>query len=111
MLPEEVPAVFRSGMSASVDIVEASRENVLLIPFDVVQQDKTGSFVLLSQGKDKTPLRRKVTLGISDGNNVEVIAGLAAEDKIIAKNEEYIPAQEPAEKSNPFMPFGRRRRR
>ena len=109
-LPERVPDVFRSGMSASVDIIEASKEDILLIPVEAVEQDKEGSFILLSQGRGKRPLKRRVALGISDESNVEVISGLGPEDKIIIKTEIYLPAEDVTSGRNPFMPFGRKKR-
>jgi len=110
ILPERVPEVFRSGMSASVDIIEVSKEDVLLIPLEAVKRDKEGSFVLLSQGRGRSPLKRRVTLGISDESNVEVISGLAPQDKVIIKTKKYLPAKGQNSGSNPFMPFGRKRR-
>ena len=110
VLPETVPEVFRSGMSASVDIIEQGKDNILLIPLEAVKQDKQGSFVLLSQGKGKGAIQRRVTLGISDGNNVEVVSGLEPEDKIIIKTKAYLLEEDQSAGGNPFMPFGRRRR-
>jgi len=112
ILPKRVPAVFRSGMSANVNIIEASRKNVLLIPLEAVKQDKKESFVFLSQGEGNRPLKQSVNLGISDDKNVEVISGLGAEDKIIITAEKYLPSKSASAGStgNPFMPFGGRRR-
>ena len=110
ILPERVPDVFRSGMSASVDIIEKTKENVLLIPLEAVKQDKEGSFVFLSQGKGKKPVKRRVELGISDEENVELISGLGAKDKIIIKTQKYLPSKNVRSGRSPFMPFGGRRR-
>ena len=110
IVPQRVPDVFRSGMSASVDIIEAGKEDILLIPLAAVKQDKEGNFVLLSQDRDKRALERRVKLGISDGSNVEVISGLKAEDKIIIETKIYLPAKEAASGNSPFMPFGRKGR-
>ncbi len=110
VLPEKVPEVFRSGMSASVDIIEVSKEDILIIPLEAVQQDKEGSFVLLSQGKVRKPIEQRVTIGISDESNVEIISGLAEKDKIIVKSKIYRLEEDDASGGNPFMPFGRKRR-
>ena len=111
VLPEEVPEVFRSGMSASVDIIEASKENILLIPLEAVRQDKKGSFVLVSQGRVRKAIEKRVTLGIFDENNVEVISGVKPEDKIIIKSETYRPEKDLSSGGSPLMPFGGRKRR
>jgi macrolide-specific efflux system membrane fusion protein len=110
MLPEQVPAVFRSGMSANIDIIEQNKENILLIPLEAVKQDEEGSFVLLSTSSDNKPVKRRVQLGISDDKNVEVIAGLGPEEKIIIETQNYLPLKEKEQGSNPFMPRPPRRR-
>ena len=40
IIPDRTPSVFRSGMSANVDITENSRDNVLLIPLKTVKGQK-----------------------------------------------------------------------
>ena len=110
ILPERVPDVFRSGMSASVDIVERSKENILLIPIEAVRRDKHDSFVLLSTGNGGKSVKRRVELGISDENNIEVISGIEAKDKILIVSQRYLPSQKTRAGRNPFMPSGRRRR-
>lgn len=110
ILPQSVPDVFRSGMSANVDIIEKSKDNILLIPLEAVNQDKEGSFVLLSQGKNGKSVKQRVKLGISDEQNAEVISGLAAKDKIIVKTQQYLPSKNSSSGGSPFMPFGGRKR-
>ncbi|MFH1339437.1 MAG: efflux RND transporter periplasmic adaptor subunit [Candidatus Omnitrophota bacterium] len=110
ILPESVPGVFRSGMSANVDIIEESKENILLIPLEAVKQDREGSFVLLSQGRGKKPLERRVELGISDDKNIEVVSGIGPGDKISITAQKYLSSQNTDSGSSPFMPFGRRGR-
>ena len=92
------------------DIKETDKEDILLIPLEAVKQDKEGNFVLLSQGRDKRALKRRIKLGISDGSNVEVTSGLRAADTIIIETKTYLPAEDQNSGRNPFMPFGRRRR-
>lgn len=110
ILPERVPEVFRSGMSANVGIIEKSKENTLIIPLQAVKQDKEDSFVLLSQGEGKKPLMRRVELGISDEENVEVISGIEVKDKILIVTKRYLPSQNSKLGRSPFMPSGRGRR-
>jgi macrolide-specific efflux system membrane fusion protein len=104
ILPEKLPSIFRSGMSANIDIIEQSKENILTIPLEAVKQDTEGSFVLISEGNGEKPVKRRVQLGISDDNNVEVISGLKPEDKIIIETQNYLPVKEKEQGSNPFMP-------
>jgi macrolide-specific efflux system membrane fusion protein len=112
VLPKKVPEVFRSGMSATLNIIKAKKENVLLIPLEAVKQDKQGSFVFLSQNKGNGPLKKSVKLGISDDKNVEVISGLVPEDKIVITTEKYLPSKiaNAGSTGSPFMPVGGRGR-
>jgi macrolide-specific efflux system membrane fusion protein len=104
MLPEQVPAVFRSGMSANIDIIEQSKEDILLIPLEAVKQDAEGSFVFISPNSDTKPVKRRVQLGISDDKNVEVVVGLETSNKITIETQNYQPPKEKEQGSNPFMP-------
>ncbi len=106
IIPQRVPAVFRSGMSANVDIIETNKDDILIIPIEAVNRDEEGSFVLLSQDKDKKPFKRRVELGILGEDNVEVVSGLSKEEKIIIKTQKYISSDGTGNGSNPFSPFG-----
>jgi macrolide-specific efflux system membrane fusion protein len=110
IIPARVPRIFRSGMSANVDIIEQRKENILTIPLEAVKQDAEGSFVLISQGNGEKPVKRRVELGISDDKNVEVISGLGTQDKIVIATKTYQPPKDKGAGTNPFMPHppGRR---
>ncbi|HEX9949063.1 MAG TPA: efflux RND transporter periplasmic adaptor subunit [Thermodesulfobacteriota bacterium] len=107
ILPEKVPAIFRSGMSANVNIIEQSKENVLLIPLEAVKQDADGSFVLISSGRSEKPVMRGVQLGISDDKNVEVVSGLETQDNIVMASQSYQPLKDTGSGKNPFLPSRR----
>jgi macrolide-specific efflux system membrane fusion protein len=104
ILPEKVPSIFRSGMSANIDIIEQSKEHILVVPLEAVKQDAEGSFVLLSSQSDGKPFMQRVQLGISDDKNVEVISGLEPKDNIILETQNYLPVKEKEQGRNPFMP-------
>jgi macrolide-specific efflux system membrane fusion protein len=105
ILPEKVPPVFRSGMSANIDIIEQSKENILTIPLEALKmRNEDGGLVLMDQGNGKKPIPRRIQLGISDDKNVEVTMGLETSDKIIIETQNYQPPKEKEEGSNPFMP-------
>jgi macrolide-specific efflux system membrane fusion protein len=110
ILPEAVPAEFRSGMSANVRIIEERKENALLLPLEFVKQDKGKSFVLISQGRGEKPLRAEVVTGISDDNNIEVISGLNPDDKVVLRIASKSAKGSGAKAAtSPFMPSGPRR--
>lgn len=108
LIPEQVPAVFRSGMNTNIDFIQDSKEKALLIPLEAVHRDEEESYVLLKNNGDKEPVKRIVNLGISDDKNIEVISGIGAADRIILKVKRYaLPKGETG--TNPFMPFGRKK--
>jgi macrolide-specific efflux system membrane fusion protein len=104
ILPEEMPEVFRSGMSANVDIIKESKDNILIIPLEAVKQNEEGNFVYINQGNSKKPVERKVKLGISDGENTEIISGIDKNDKILITAQRYLSIQDNTSGENPFMP-------
>lgn len=110
ILPESTPGVFRSGMSANVEIIQENKDNILLVPLEAVRQDKAGNFVLLSQRRGRKPLERRIELGIFDDKNIEIISGLEEYDKILVSLQKYLPPQNTRSGSSPFMPPGRRGR-
>ncbi len=74
------------GMSADVEIVAQSAENVLLIPIEAVQIINGGRYVVFEEDIDKdlafTPATHKVETGITDGVNIEILAGLDETDRV-----------------------------
>ncbi len=66
------------GMNATVSVQLAEHEDLLLIPAAAVQEDESGTFVYTAQDADGSPAgRTAVTTGLSDGENVEILSGLA----------------------------------
>jgi macrolide-specific efflux system membrane fusion protein len=103
LLPEKIPSFFRSGMNATVDFKEKSKENMLLLPMDAVQKDKTGNFVLVDNSNGKEPTKQPVTVGMTDEKNIEILSGLTADDTVIIKTKKFnLPKNTTG--TNPFMP-------
>ncbi|EKD26316.1 MAG: hypothetical protein ACD_79C01263G0002 [uncultured bacterium] len=111
ILPDTVPDVFRSGMSANIDIIQQQKEKVLLIPQEAIKQDDKGlNFVLVRTDNTDHPERISIKTGLSDDNNTEVTEGLSPNSTIMIKSEENKIGQDSEQKANPFLPFGGRRR-
>lgn len=110
ILPDEVPDVFRSGMSATVNIVETSKKDILTIPIEAVRHGKDGSFVFVRRGIMRKPVTQKVELGISDEKNVEIGSGISADDTIVITTQRYTPSSGQKSGTSPFMPAMRRPR-
>lgn len=108
ILPEEVPEVFRSGMSATVTIVEKARDNVLTIPVGAVKREKSGMYVLISRGPNEKPEERKIETGALDDKNIEVVSGLTTNDTVLLTTKKY-KLSASTSRVNPLSPVPRRR--
>ncbi|MBU4376630.1 MAG: HlyD family efflux transporter periplasmic adaptor subunit [Candidatus Omnitrophica bacterium] len=108
LLPEKVLPFFRSGMNATIDFIESSKEDALLLPSEAVVSDKEGPYVFVKQSAiDKEGRRQLVTLGISSDKKVEITSGITANDTILVKGKKYaLPKSNTG--TNPFMPQRRR---
>jgi macrolide-specific efflux system membrane fusion protein len=109
ILPDSIPKVFRSGMSATVNIVEKSKDDVLTLPVGAVKRDKEGAYVLVSVARGQKPEEHRVELGISDEKNIEIISGLTANDKILIVTQKY-KANTAKTGTNPLMPAMRKKK-
>lgn len=74
----------RSGYSANAEIELASAKHVLCIPESAIEFEGTNTYVYVAQGSGdkKTYVRRKVTVGLSDGINIEIKRGLKLGEKV-----------------------------
>jgi macrolide-specific efflux system membrane fusion protein len=107
LVAEGFPEFLRSGMNATVNFIENSKENSLLLPAEAVLREKEGIFVYVKQPGNAAPVKRMVKLGISENKNVEIISGLGADDIVIMKTKKYaLPTSDSG--TNPFMPSRRR---
>lgn len=108
LLPEQVPQFFRSGMNATIDFIDQSKDNALLLPVEAIYKDKEGDFVMLRKNGEAQALRQAVQVGISDDKNTEIISGISVNDKVVVKNAKFVlPASDVG--SSPFTPFGQRK--
>ncbi|TAL34768.1 MAG: HlyD family efflux transporter periplasmic adaptor subunit [Spirochaetes bacterium] len=109
IIPDSVPEVFRSGMSANVSIVEKSRKKALLVPSEAIISDSEERFVTV-KGRGKTPEKRAVTTGIADDKNTEILTGLTGDETLIIVTKKFTPASDAAQGKNPFQPERRKPR-
>ena len=110
ILPQKVPRVFRSGMTANVNIVEKVRRNVIRLPVDAIRREKEGIFVLVKENGQGKSTVRKVVTGLSDENFVEITSGLDEQDIVIVGKKNSVLPEKNAAGGSPFMPSGRRAR-
>jgi len=85
-----------AGMSASVDIITDSVDNVLYIPDDALQQTSSTAYVYTEYDEETKELAGmvEVTIGLDNGTNVEIKSGLNEGDTV------YYNASEDDSQSN-----------
>lgn len=83
ILPEKTLGIFRSGMSANVDVTISKEKDVLLLPATVIKERKGKKFVLLKTESGE-PEIREVQTGIEDGKNVEIVSGVEESDLVLS---------------------------
>ena len=71
----------RAGYSANADIVLERRDSVLVVEESLLTFSRDSAFVEVQTAPDKFE-KRYVKTGLSDGINIEVLSGVAKDDKI-----------------------------
>ncbi|MCX6718311.1 MAG: efflux RND transporter periplasmic adaptor subunit [Candidatus Staskawiczbacteria bacterium] len=89
----------KPGMSASVNIITDTQQNVLAVPNSAVKTKNGSSYVLvLSQKQDLTsatasqgfisktaPTQKPVEIGLADDTNTQITSGLAEGDQVVVR--------------------------
>ncbi len=78
----------RAGYSANTEVVIRSKEGVVIIPERLVifEEDGGATFVEVPSGDPEAdPDKIPVELGLSDGLNVEIVAGLSEGDQVVQR--------------------------
>jgi len=76
--------VLRAGYSANAEIVISKRDSVLVIPERLVSFAGDSSKVEIQDSTGKIDTLQ-IKTGLSDGLNIEVVEGLALDDKIVER--------------------------
>lgn len=77
VLMDEDPRL-KDGMTASIEIVVADKQNVLLVPVEAIATSGGQKYVTLSNGLSTT-----VTTGASNDDYVEIISGVSEGDSVL----------------------------
>jgi len=102
LLPQEIPAFFRSGMNANVDFIVQSKDNILLLPITALIKKGDQSFVYLETSGSNKPIQQEVQTGVTDDKNSEIISGLKEDDNVVIKSKKF-SLNKSKGGSNPFM--------
>jgi membrane fusion protein, macrolide-specific efflux system len=107
--PQRVPEFMRSGMTANVLFLVDKKDDVVTVPSEAIMGGERRSFVLVPAEKGP-PSRQEVSTGLSNGKVTEITSGLSAGDAVLIRTVKF-SGEKSAGGSNPFSPFGARRKR
>lgn len=80
------------GMYGEATITLEERTEVLTLPNRAVRYDATGGAFVFTLGSSNTLKRVPVTVGVSQGDRTEIVAGLDEDDRVVAPT--GVPLQE-----------------
>jgi RND family efflux transporter MFP subunit len=76
------PAALRPGLYATTTIIADEHADAIVVPKTAVLRDKDGAACFVIVGD--TVSRRKVATGLEEAGRVEIISGLAVDERIVA---------------------------
>lgn len=90
-----------AGLGASVDITAGQAENVVTVPVTAVRGAVQNGVVWVVQDASGAPEERAVSLGLNDGQQVEITEGLAEGEQVL----QFVPGS-PAQDGEQFAMTG-----
>ena len=105
VLPTNAPSFLKSGMTANVAFVAATREKVLVLPVGLLKISDAGAEVLVpgGAGAEQQPQTKQIRTGLSDGKVVEILEGLKEGDIVLERTSDLSKKQQGGF-SIPFLP-------
>jgi membrane fusion protein, macrolide-specific efflux system len=106
---DKIPPVFRSGMSANIEIVEKTIKNALMVPAEAVKEENGEKYVLVDKkpknGEKSASERKVVTTGMTKDGNIQIASGLEEEEMVLVSSSGFVLPKSEKNK-NMFMPSG-----
>jgi HlyD family secretion protein len=85
-IDESGGVVLRAGYSANADIIIREKKDVLLLPERLITFEKDKATVELPPADPKgEPVKKEVTVGLSDGLNAEILSGLSEGEEVVQR--------------------------
>lgn len=107
--PDTVPPEFRSGMSATIEIIQREKKDILIIPAEALIRETGQSYVMVKTGDKTPPEKRPVAIGMETTEMVEITNGINEFDTLLVFSE--LSQQNTPTSTSPLMPQMRRGRR
>ena len=109
VIPNKVPAYFKSGMSATVNFVRQEKSDILLLPLKAVKTTGGLSYVFQLDSATKKYRSMQIKTGLESTDQIEVVSGLNEGDKVAVPDKNMLAAlaaksaKGPRGMSNPFQ--------
>lgn len=100
VLPKKQIESMRSGMTANVTFIGATKKDILLIPNEYIKYEN-GKPQVQVKTEDKLAYR-ELQLGLTDGKVTEVISGLNKSETVVLQ----LNKKDPKSNASPFSPMG-----
>ncbi|EAT59168.1 efflux RND transporter periplasmic adaptor subunit [Chlorobium ferrooxidans] len=109
VIPDRIPEVFRSGMSANIRIIVQENSRALLLPLRAVQS-RNGSQVVMQKkrGKDGGQRYTRVKTGLQDDGKIEILSGITDSSVVLLPDSSFVLPKNNGG-TNPFTPQRSRR--
>jgi RND family efflux transporter MFP subunit len=75
----------KEGMYAEAKLILQQHKNALTVPIQALERNSSGATVLIVDSRGRVE-KRQVKLGVESSDRVEVVAGLAENDRVIVGN-------------------------
>ena len=102
--PDNIPAIFRSGMSANIEIIRMQKNNVLLLPERAVSYADNGAFVTFKIPGSGEQQRVKVQTGLAQGGQIEITSGLKEGDIVLISETRRAGTRQNNANTSPLTP-------
>jgi RND family efflux transporter MFP subunit len=79
----------RPGMFVKADIITAQKDSTIVIPKDLILSNNRGRYVFVV-GNNNTAEQRRVSIGLQNEDDVEIVDGLTKSDKLITEGYETL---------------------
>ena len=92
---DKVPDYFRSQMTANMTFILRKKDDALLLAAAAIRDNGDAKRVLVPVDEKGGTQPRDVTTGITTDQTVEIVSGLSEGDKVVIKQQRYVPQQAP----------------
>lgn len=111
ILPDSVPAYFRSGMSATINFISEEKKDVLMLPLKAIKKISDRSYVFQTDKATNKTNPVQIKTGLENTTHIEIVSGLKEGDKVVIPDKAMITQLEARNQHGPrgpMNPFQRR---